>query len=372
VDDLICYKIEYDLENAANTQYTFGVPKQTLTERYKKDKVKAVDASESAAASGGGGGGKAAAEEGGKEIHRIYSEWVDWDPDDPDGRVSIGAMYREYRADKEKLKNEVGIDLNAIDGNININALRTEFDQLGSEVVKQGAHINVLQTNTEAELNLQASRVDTIDGREIGHYADIILKANNLESSIALKADKITIDAKLFSINETIDGIETNVASFNSKITKINSDITAVRKLIADEIEAMKGNIDWLSGKTIILQNGLYADLVRATSELSVGGKPVATQEWVEGRGYQTNSGVSWGNVSTGFVWLNIGNNSKYLAMGNHTHAEYLKSLPSHRHSFSGSYTLGWGHTHAASGAGGVNNYSAKIITISGNTGYSS
>lgn len=40
VQYLICTKIEYDLEDASKNQYTFGNPKQSLTERYKKNKDK--------------------------------------------------------------------------------------------------------------------------------------------------------------------------------------------------------------------------------------------------------------------------------------------------------------------------------------------
>ena len=40
VEYLICTKIEYDLEDASKNTYTFGNPKQSLTERYKKNKQK--------------------------------------------------------------------------------------------------------------------------------------------------------------------------------------------------------------------------------------------------------------------------------------------------------------------------------------------
>ena len=41
VQYLICTKIEYDLEDASKNQYTFGNPRQSMTERYKKNKEKA-------------------------------------------------------------------------------------------------------------------------------------------------------------------------------------------------------------------------------------------------------------------------------------------------------------------------------------------
>ena len=47
VEYLICTKIEYDLEDASKNTYTFGNPKQSLTERYKKNKQKEKERSSS-------------------------------------------------------------------------------------------------------------------------------------------------------------------------------------------------------------------------------------------------------------------------------------------------------------------------------------
>lgn len=376
VDTLTCSRIEYDLENPANTIYTFGVPKQTLTERYKKDKMKAEETTEQVAATSAGGGGSGASKKTDKELERAYTEWVDWDPENPDGHVSIGAFYKEWEGKLEKLKSEVGIDLSATpeSSNVNIKALYEKTDTLSGTVSKQGATIDAFSDETKAQLALHAGWYKKLDERENGHYAWLVLKADELESSVNMKADKINMDASLTRIYETLDGVETDIASFSRSITSINSEITSVRKLIAEEIEAVKANIDWLKVKAVTA-TWLYAIVGVSAPYVYQGGRLVATQEWVdaalEARGYLTDNGVSWGNVSSGFVWLNVDGTSKYLAMGNHTHSQYLTSLPSHRHYFSGSCTFGWGHTHSNSGKGGVNNYSNKTVTISGNTSYS-
>ena len=56
-----------------------------------------------------------------------------------------------------------------------------------------------------------------------------------------------------------------------------------------------------------------------------------------------------------------------------HTGPSHRHSGPSHTHSFSDTYSMAWGHTHSissgASATGGVRNYSAKSIRISGTTG---
>ena len=58
-----------------------------------------------------------------------------------------------------------------------------------------------------------------------------------------------------------------------------------------------------------------------------------------------------------------------------HSHSidSHSHTGPSHTHSFSDTYSLSWGHTHGitdgASNTSGVNNYAAKSISISGDTG---
>lgn len=283
-DMLTCSKIEYDLENPANTVYTFGVPKQTLTERYQKDKAQAQETTErtAAATSGGSGGGaaSAASDKTDKEMDRIYKEWVDWDPDNPDGHVSIGGLYRQLEGDREKLRSEVGIDLDAVTGNINIKSFKQEFDDLGKTVVEQGVSINAAQTETEAQLTLQAGRWQELDERESGHYAIFEMTANELKSSIRMKADKIEFDAAVTSIYETIGDAEVSIASFSRDITALNSKITTVRQLIADEIKAVKSDITWMKGFSldvtrVTATSGRFNSIF-ANDVYSIGGKPYA------------------------------------------------------------------------------------------------
>lgn len=71
-------------------------------------------------------------------------------------------------------------------------------------------------------------------------------------------------------------------------------------------------------------------------------------------------TGEAGSHVHTGYAHVHT--------INSHTH-----SLSGHTHHFSGSGSLAWGHTHALSGSttstGGVNNYGAKTIQISGDTG---
>ena len=328
VDELTCYKIAYDLENLANTIYSFGTPRQTLTERYRKDKTKAADTAEKAVAKGGGGSGKKAEE---AAIDSVYKEWIDVNPDDPDGHISLGATYNTMTKMRTKLENDLGLDINAVEGAINLKNIRTEVNAAGQEIAAQSARIQLLQEGTQASLSLLVGRTDHLLDLETSHYAEITLRANEIESSIELKADKTEITTEL-------DGIKLTIASFTSKITTIDSEITKVKKLVADEVNALKSNITWLNGKIIqarsISSDSVYTGHIYAT-EIYIGDTTVATKSWVNAAGFLTDNGVSWGNVSNGFVWLNIDGVGKNMAMGNHTHSEYLKALPSHRHKVS-------------------------------------
>ena len=328
VDELTAYKIAYDLENLANTVYSFGTPRQTLTERYRKDKTKAADTSETAAARGGGSGGKKAEE---AAVDKVYKEWIDVNPEDPDGHISLGATYELTNKIRDKLTNDLGIDINAVEGSFNLRNLRSEVDAAGNEIASQAARIDMLNTATEASISILVSRTDHLENVETTHYAEITLKANEIESSIELKADKTEITTEL-------DGIKSTIASFTSQITTIDSEITKVKKLVADEVNALKSNITWLKGKIIQVQSvssdSVYTGNIYA-NEIYIGDTTVATKSWVNAAGFLKDSGVSWGNVSDGFVWLNIDGVGKNLAMGNHKHSEYLNALPSHRHAVS-------------------------------------
>lgn len=328
VDELTCYKIAYDLENLANTVYSFGTPRQSLTERYRKDRTEAADTAEKAASKGGGSGGKKAAE---AAVDSVYKEWIDVNPEDPDGHISLGATYTLTNKIREKLVNDLGIDINAVEGSFNLRTLRSEVDAAGDKIASQSARIDMLNTETDVSISILVGRTDHLENVETGHYAEIMLRANELESTIELKADQTEITTEL-------NGIKSTIASFSRDITTINSDITSVRNLIAEQISALKGDITWLNGQNISasridVSGPIYATQVAAL-DMKISGYAVATREWVT-ENFNKGSDVSWGNVSNGFIWLNVDSRSYNLATGGHTHPQYLTALPSHRHSVS-------------------------------------
>lgn len=117
------------------------------------------------------------------------------------------------------------------------------------------------------------------------------------------------------------------------------------------------------TGGTTILDTGSSGALTSGNSSILTtydGGSALVTGE----SGAHTHSGPSH----------NHGMGHFHMAPS-HTHSidSHSHSGPSHSHSFSDTYSLSWGHTHGitdgASNTSGVNNYAAKSISISGDTG---
>lgn len=500
-DELVCTKIEYDLENPANNTYTFGTPKQSLTERYRKDKAK-QDAEQTRGGGGGGGGaGEAASEEANKKLDEFFDAWINVDKEA--AHIDLGTLYKKFKDSVEILESSCGISMDAPSGNINIKTLRQEFDDMGTKLKEQSAYIDLLNNELGARISLVASQHQELANLEAGHYAEMTVSANdqeskiaantesiqnldgqmtesrtsitqlsndlqaqialeaehkatldgqisttktsiqqvtddlkaqialeashnsdqgtkiaslevrasNTESAITAKADKATLNSKVATINS-------NITTINGDITNINTEITNIKKLIADEISAIKTDTVWLDS-SIAKITQLRAASVQVASSLFLRGKMVATEEyvnqkcsgfatqaWVEAKGYLTSipssltvdslkatSSMSIGveKVATQY-WCIV--TKKYAtqdwvneqlanyALASHSHAwGAITGKPStftpssHRHSFSGSTSISTGHTHDVKvGSKRYTSYGASKykfdIKISGNTGY--
>lgn len=203
-DLLTCIKIEYDLENPANNTYTFGSPKQSLTERYRKDRKSDQEETNRTKR---GGSGKAAEEEAKKLLDKFYDAWIDFDKET--AHVSLGAVYKELQQAKDVLVNQVGIDLDAPSGNINIYNLKTSYDELGNIVQSQSIAINSLNTDTKAQLEL----ITALDTREAQHAASFVLRAESMESVIEGKADTITLTSLEQDLKSKMDDLATGLSS---------------------------------------------------------------------------------------------------------------------------------------------------------------
>ncbi len=347
---LTCTKIEYDFENPANCQFTFGTPHQTLTERYRKDRTASEEensdanaAAASAAGAAGGRAGAAAAEKAANEMQeKIYDAWINVDPEL--GHVDLGALYQELKDTKVVLENQVGIELDAPSGNVNIKSLKKKSDEQENTLLEQAARIEMINDDNHARIELVAARTTALEA----NTAEIVMQVNDLESTIALKADKVTINSKITTIN--------------SEITNINSEITNLKTLVAEKVSAEQVESALTEALTVkaLNINGARITALRIDSGLICqGGEEVATQTWVESliesklSNYARKSHVhSWNDLS----------------------GKPVRFAPtSHTHSFSGSTTIGIGHTHyvsaVQSNTGGMSTNYTKTVSISGTTG---
>lgn len=261
---LTCTKIEYDLEKPENTVYTFGREKQTLTQRYREDKRAQSDTYNNSANGGGGIGSTASAmganwkdvtddylnkskEETTKQLDEFYDAWVDWD--ESQGKVSLGAMYKKLLKDEEVLKNNVGIDMDAPSGTINIYADHRSVEETKNSF---GTVKTVLENNLGIDFNAPQGTINI--------YAD-----HNKITETATDIGKVT---KVLKQNAGLDinspegtvSIYATASLANNANGKANDAQTKTARILAWAGEDEYGNI----GTRIALD----ADLVEVTNRL--------------------------------------------------------------------------------------------------------
>ena len=438
---LLLTRIEYNLEDASASTYTFGNPKQALTQRYREDKRKS-----SAGASGGGGGGAAgggaaglAAEEAEKNLNDFFDAWINVDKEH--GTISLGALHQMMNNGKLVLLKKAGIDISADPNdpsipNVNIYTTHERLNEVDGRLTRSMADIKLWSNDVEAKIQQRAAWSEEFEGKVNSHFAELTLLANkngeaiadlratngakisaltlkvdNLASSVVLKSEymqnresdltminnnsislarmRSEYDGNFASLQTAVSDLSSSVvmradfeeksaeiiASVNSnrskitavadevelnasdivkvkaKTVEIEAELTKVRKLIADEISAVKADVSWLSAKSVTVKylatGGLLASSFVEAPVIRVGNYPVATQawvkeqigsginaEWIEKQDFATKSYVDgrnhWGSVSSGFAFLTAGGSGKQVALGNHTHSGYASASHSH------------------------------------------
>lgn len=263
-DELVCTKIEYDLENPANNTYTFGTPKQSLTERYRKDKAK-QDAEQTRGGGGGGGGaGEAASEEAKKQLDEFFDAWINVNPEA--AHIDLGTLYKKFNDAKEILESSCGISLDAPTGNINIKTLRKEFDDMDQVQKEQAAYIDLLNNELGARISLVASQHQELANLEAGHYAEMIVSANDQESKIAANTESI----------QNLDG---QIMESRTSITQLSNDLQAQIALEAEHKRTLDSQIS--TTKTSIQQvtDDLKAQIALEASHNSDHGTKIAALE---------------------------------------------------------------------------------------------
>lgn len=247
IDNLTCTKIEYDFENPSNNTYTFGTPKQTLTERYREDARKASEENKRGRGGSGGGTGKAASEETKKELEDFYNAYIGFEKDQ--GTATLYAIYEDIENSKKVLSNYIGIDLNAPDGTLNLKNLRTEFDDLGKEVKYQAAKIDLVNDEHGARIKMIASSHQKLEETETAHYATFTLTADELRSAIKMKADQIDVEAMTLNLKTTASLVDQLQGEVTAATTNIST-IFEIEKGIDGKIKQNEANITALADAT--------------------------------------------------------------------------------------------------------------------------
>ena len=209
---LTCTKIEYDLEKPENTVYTFGREKQTLTYRYREDQRAKSDTYGNSANGSGSGIGAAAADEAGgwhwlddniaaetdekledaeektdQKFREFFDAYINISPEQ--GTIDLGALYQKLQNDEAVLENNVGINMDAPSGTINI---FTDHTTLG---------------DTTATANDASSKTASIILWAGGDPSD-----GTLGSNIALNADLVRVSNRLEAIEGVFSSITTETA----------------------------------------------------------------------------------------------------------------------------------------------------------------
>lgn len=380
-DYLTCTKIEYDLENHGNDTYTFGNPKQTMTERYKKDKEKKSKSGRGRSGGGGGGGGAAAiaaeeaedfaVSEAKKTSEEIFDAWIRVDP--ALGQVSLGGLYKQLESGKEVLKRTAGIDIDAPKGTVDIYAMNSTLDRESGLRQENSAKIQLLSDNQKSLAALTAEWND----KNVSAIAGLSARVTKTESRIETLAKFDTdVSKSLASITQTANDHEARIkslAQFDTNTFKTLSSITQkVDKNTASislNAKAIAGNTEKIAAVNIIATKAmsaieLKADLVTVNAKI-VDAKDTLRAEFNKIVANKIEAGfVSTGTIKSAILWAtnyvransltvegNIECNGKiYQNRKAVATEEWVKSWVNDRlknyASSTHKHTVGIGHTH--------------------------
>ena len=246
-DVLMCTKIEYDLEHPENNNYTFGNPKQTLTQRYREDQ-RASSSASAASASASGAAAAAAAKkaetEKDKSLQDFYDAWIKCDSDT--GQISLGALYKKYLGDRQVLISQCGIDLDGATGNVDITSLHKQVNDQGRIIAENTARIGIVETDTSVAIENITDRQDHLATVEATHHTEVTQRCDELGSAINLMARDINefedrTTTATANINMRADDLESRIginASYISQIDGRESSHFASIQVWANETES--------------------------------------------------------------------------------------------------------------------------------------
>ena len=244
---LTCTKIEYDFDDVSNNTYTFGTPKQTLTEQYRKDKRQS---------SGGGGSGSYG--DLTPDYNDIISDVVDDVIKETDNKNND--LDNKLTEDINKVKDDVvkvetvlknaGIDTNSSEAPINISQIKTVQDEQGNIIKDIRAQITSHVSETDASLELLTQYCSSVEDAESRHYASITLRADALESAIEMKADKVTVDALQIDLTASKSKLDFMEDELNNEVKVNISTLSERTDDLGNRVSASETNITSLANDT--------------------------------------------------------------------------------------------------------------------------
>lgn len=240
IDDskLVCTKIEYDLTKPENTTYTFGNPKQELTERYRKNWKDE--------AGRGGGGAGAAADQVSEDQTDFYKAWIDVNSDG--GTIDLNTLFkRVYPGTSDEVINtSTKIHLGS-------NPDGSEIDLISKW--------NSKLTETTDKINNQA-KITTKSGP---NGPEVILTVNdyvnNVEGKISLgtKADTYTDEnGKVHKTVSTVTTLQTDLIDLTNDYTEIKGKYV---KFVGKHTEINSAVLDIIAENLKITANSGYIDV---------------------------------------------------------------------------------------------------------------
>ena len=359
-DLLTCTKIEYDLANPGNSSYTFGNPKQTLTERYRKDKQKSKGGGGGRKTGGGSGAGDTAdavagaVDAGLDDIidyvdsgietakNDIYDAYIQVDKEH--GNITLKALYEHLENSKTVLKRIAGIDIDAPTGTVDIYSMNdrisTTEDKMGSSEARiktladdfaayvdtfakfRSSYSNTItsitqrvdadsasissiaqwQSNTDSKLKNLATIESKVSATEssIKLLAQYDADASNRMAQIELTASKQGTAINLKADKVYVDGkIQGVIAQFDTLFTnKLKSGLTVTGNLVANATVLGQTTLQGQLRSSFGAEFSatVKASTFAASSNMTINGANVATQAWVN----NTISGKFAGDVTFG------------------------------------------------------------------------
>ena len=182
-----------------------------------------------AASSAASAAGAAADKVAEKALNDFYDAWVDFDPDQ--ATVSLGALSKQYYDGKEVLMSQCGIDLDGKTGNINIQSLHNVVDDHGNMIASNEAYIRTVQTDTDVALEQVAARHSELEGVVIDNNTAINQRCDDLSATIDLNAKSVrefedSTNTAIANINMVTNDHESRISQNATYISNVNGVVT--------------------------------------------------------------------------------------------------------------------------------------------------